>query len=87
MRYLTDRRYLVIYFVNTKNGEFSKERVAEIWQNQDGLVFSPSSIKDTLNIVEKDLLIQASEAFLSPIEWLRIRLLRCPNIMVEVTGK
>lgn len=86
MRIITDRRSLRVSLIICKNGEMEEEHLADVWQDMNGLVVSPSAKRDIVMDPSADILIQASEAFVSPIEWLRIRLSRCSNLKVKVSG-
>jgi hypothetical protein len=89
MRTIKDKRRLIVFKISSIKGELEEEKLTEIYQFDNNvettLIFNPN-VKSTLFVEEEaELLLQASEMFVSPLEWLRIRLARSPNFRVETT--
>lgn len=83
---ISDSRRIRVYRVVTIGGEASLEAAADLWQDHDGTVNASGIWSDSLIPSVEDLMIQARQMVVSPLEFLRLRLQRCPIIRVEVVG-
>lgn len=89
MRTIKDKRRLRLFRITSIKGELQEEKVAEIYQFDNNLETEIICVPDIKNQLimdsEEELVLQASEMYMSPLEWLRIRLSRSPNYRVETT--
>lgn len=74
MKGIVDRRYFKVYRINTENGEFINEFLADVWQDNQGIQCSPSTVKSRLVRDGKILFAKADSAFMSPLEFLKQQL-------------
>jgi hypothetical protein len=84
MKAISDTRRLRIYRSVVVDGEVRSDQSADAWQDSSGYVRVAGLWDGVLVSSAEDLCLQAHEAMVSPLELLRLRLLRCPAIRVEV---
>lgn len=86
MTAISDERRLRIYRIVSVGGELKREEAADIWQDKDGNVVVSGLWDNGLIASQEDLSIQAAAVSLSPLEYLRLRLLPQVAVAVEVVG-
>ena len=85
MQALNDKRRLRLHRVKTVRGEVVAEPGADIWQDQDGHLRTSGIWAGLVPFGSEDIEVQARRRAISPLEWMRLRLLSCSGVRVEVT--
>ena len=84
MTAMHDGRRLRVFRVKVIQGELSLDSGAEVWQEPGGNVAVAGPWDGVLVPSQEDLIGRAKSLGLSPLEYLRKRLLLCPYVQVEV---
>lgn len=84
MKTIPDIRRLRVYQVSVANGIPVSSSAADVLQGDDGEVFVAGLWNGVLPLMPEDMQIRASRVGISPLEWLRLRLLSSPFVEVEV---
>jgi hypothetical protein len=86
MKIVSDKRRLRVRQIHISNGEPRLSSAADLRQNSDGEIDVSGLWKGIVPLLLEDMQIRASRLGVSPLEWLRIRLMSSPMINVEVIG-
>jgi hypothetical protein len=84
MQVKNDKRRLRLYRVKTAQGDVLVEAGADVWQDVDGHLQTSGLWAGLLPFSSEDIEIQAQRQGISPLEWMRIRMLNCSLVSVEV---
>jgi len=80
----SDRRRLRIYQLKTAGSEVIADIAADIWQDEEGKIRTSGLWDGLLPMSTEDIEIQARKQSISPLEWMRKRLLLCSVVRMEV---
>lgn len=86
MKAISDSRRLRVFRVKSARGELISDQGADVWQASDGKIMVSGLWEDLLVPSQEDLMLQAFDAGMSPLELLRMRLLQSSAVRVEITG-
>lgn len=81
---ISDTRRLRVRRVVSSNGELRLDQGADVWQEKDGKLRASGLWEDLLVLANEDNEIQAARMGVSPLEWFRMRLMRCSAVVIEV---
>lgn len=84
MRIISDNRRLRVLRLRCVSGEMVSEQGSDIWQNPDGEITCSGNWEGLIAPAREDLEMIATGMNLSPLEFLRMRLLSCASVQVEV---
>lgn len=84
MKVISDSRRLRIKTVNLINGELVPSQAADAWQEEDGTLKLSGIWSDLVPFVDEDHTLVAAELGISRLEWLRLRLVTFPFIVMEI---
>lgn len=77
-------RRLRVYRVDISGSELSSSASADIWQDEEGRLRVSGLWEGLVPSATEDIEIQARAIGISPVEWLKRRLMQCSFVRVEV---
>ena len=84
MRVLSESRRLRLRRVKTADGLVLVEPGADVWQDENGDLKTSGIWSGLLPYSPQDVKIQAARLGISPLEWMRLRMLNSSLVQVEV---
>jgi len=84
MKSVPDKRRIRIHQIHIVGGEPRASSAADLRQSDDGDVLVSGLWAGIIPLMPEDAKIRASRIGVSPLEWLRLRLMASPLIEVEV---
>lgn len=84
MQVLSERRRLRLRRAKTVNGKVLVEPGADVWQDEDGNLKTSGIWSGLVPFSPEDVKLQAVRLGISPLEWMRLRMLNCSLVQMEV---
>lgn len=86
MKSVPDKRRIRIRQIHIANGEPRVSSAADLQQSPEGEVSVSGLWEGIVPLMPEDMQIRASRLGISPLEWLRLRLMSSPLVEVEVVN-
>lgn len=84
MKSVLDTRRIRVHQMHISDGELKSSSATDLWQTSDGEVHASGLWDGVVPLMLEDMSIRASRIGISPLEWLRQRLMFSPLIEVEI---